>query len=127
MKVIFEKGNKLHESAGNSTVAGETPLKEYRQTVSDSKKRSTIEGLSLDEKMSELEKEVTLKKAPLNDEILEELEQIRLNYKGKGDDMRALEAGKALDFVRNLNVPLLDVYEVDELRHISEDVKLKVQ
>lgn len=68
-----------------------------------------------------------MKRAPLNAEIIEELEQIRINYRGKGDDMKALEAGKAIDFVRNLNIPLLDLSQLDGIPNVSEDVKLKIQ
>ena len=40
--------------------------------------------------------------------------------------MKALEAGKALAFIRNMNVPLLDISDFEELRHIPEAVRLKI-
>lgn len=70
---------------------------------------------------------ISKKRAPLNNEIIEELEQIRINYKGKGDDMKAREYGKTIDFIQNLNVPLIDLSHLAEFPNINEEVKLKIQ
>lgn len=40
---------------------------------------------------------LTKKRAPLYAEIIEELEQIRLNYKGKKDEINALKSGKTTE------------------------------
>ncbi len=69
---------------------------------------------------------ITIKRAPINSEIIEELEQIRINFKGKKDDMLALQAGKAIDYIKNMNIPIFDLSQLDTITNISEDVKLKV-
>ena len=70
---------------------------------------------------------MTKKRAPLNAEIIEGLELIRLNYTGKGDEMRAKALEKDIMTIQNYNEPIFDKIEISNITNISEDVKTKIQ
>ena len=93
----------FQESAGKTTALGEeTPSKQLSSTKkrlfselpadvfkppTNDRFNSMIEGIQNDE----LKEPLTLKRAPLNHEILELLELIRLDYKGKAEETKATE------------------------------------
>ena len=70
---------------------------------------------------------MTKKRAPLNAEIIEGLELIRLNYTGKGDEVRAKALEKDIMTIQNYNEPIFDKVEINNITNISEDVKTKIQ
>lgn len=49
---------------------------------------------------------ITLKRAPLNHEILEELEQIRINYNGAAEELLKVE--EAIKFLKEIQLPIFD-------------------
>ena len=66
---------------------------------------------------------MTKKRAPLNAEIIEGLELIRLNYTGKGDEVRAKALEKDIMTIQNYNEPIFDKVQINNITNISEDVK----
>ena len=70
---------------------------------------------------------MTKKRAPLNAEIIEGLELIRLNYTGKGDEVRAKALEKDIMTIQNYNEPIFDKVQINNITNISEDVKTKIQ
>lgn len=53
---------------------------------------------------------ISLKRAPLNNDIIEELEHIRTNYQGKAQDVEALsQLRRGLHrFLEDVNLPIFD-------------------
>ena len=56
---------------------------------------------------------LTKKRAPLNAEIIEELEQIRLNYTGKGDEERAKSLQKDIMAIENYAEPIFERSQIN--------------
>jgi len=57
----------------------------------------------------EVKEPISLKRAPLNNDIIEELELIRLNYKGKADVYQ--EIGDAIKYLKEVDLPIFDSEE----------------
>ena len=109
-------------SSTKKRLFSELPADAFKPPTDD-RFNSMIEGIHNDE----LKEPLTLKRAPLNHEILEELELIRLDYKGKAEEAKATEYEKAINFLKELNQPIFDAQDMQELPNISPEVKLKVQ
>ena len=52
---------------------------------------------------------ISLKRAPLNNDVIEELELIRLNYKGKADVYQ--EIGDVIKYLKEVDLPIFDSEE----------------
>jgi hypothetical protein len=69
---------------------------------------------------------ITLKRAPLNHEILEELEQIRINYKGAEEELLKVE--EAIKFLKNVQLPIFDTEQfLETLPSLPDYVRHKIQ
>ena len=69
---------------------------------------------------------ITLKRAPLNHEILEELEQIRISYKGAAEELMKVE--EAIKFLKDVKLPIFDTEQFLEiLPSLPDQVRHKIQ
>jgi hypothetical protein len=69
---------------------------------------------------------ITLKRAPLNHEILEELESIRINYKGAAAEIEKVD--EAIKFLKNVSLPIFDTEQfMENLSSLPDQIRHKIQ
>ena len=118
------------ESASKKRLFSELEADELFKEPLDDRFGETMNAIHNDE----VKEPMTLKRAPLNPCLIEELELIRTNYKGKGDMVREEEAqlAQGIRFLKGVALPIFDKEQLQDLLeskqvNIANDVKLKIQ
>lgn len=69
---------------------------------------------------------ITLKRAPLNHEIIEGLELLRVNYKGAAEELKDVDT--AIKFLKDVDLPIFDHEDfLQALTSLPHEIKHKIQ